>query len=761
MRSWQRTAPAIVAEALGAVTEPLAGALGALPHAPAAEVACALARALAPPEAADADAPWLWPEQRPTARRVVAAVRRFAGALLADPVGTGKSYVALAAARALNGGRATAVLAPATLVPQWERLARRLGVPVAVGSHERASRGRLPAAPPGLVIVDESHWLRHPRTRRYRHTARWMLGRRALLLTATPAVNHLRDVARQLLLSVRDDALAALGVPSIAAALTGASAPVALGRLVLAAAPDDGRRPHRERRTECAPPPHDAAALLGMLDRLELSTDPSVAALLRATLVRALASSPAAFHGALRRYRRLLAHAADAAGAGRSISRRELGRVVGAAGDQLLLWGLSDACDAEADLALGDLPRLAELESRAAGACGDERTDAKSARLAAILGDRRPTLVFTAARDTVRWLRSRLGDSWVAWCTGARAGIGRTPLPRAVVLDWFRAGDAERDALPGAPRTLVATDVAAEGLDLRRVERVVHYDLPWTAMRLEQREGRALRAGTTHQHVEVIELRPAPRLDRRLRQAASIAAKAKLPAALDLGARGAQWRWRAELADAWSGGEARTGIAVAVGETAGALAGFAIRHAAGEDAAVVWLDQRGATESADVIERRLREAAATLPEGDAPDTARWLEQLAPLLRERLRAVAGGRWSYAPSAEARALVARMEPLAREAARSRDASRLAELQRVLAFAARGHTAGERALITALTDDAEASRTARLRAALAPVAPPSTAGAPPAARLIGLIVFRPATRFTAAAPSPERRGIRSDRA
>ncbi|MBI3746094.1 MAG: hypothetical protein HY264_06140 [Chloroflexi bacterium] len=43
--------------------------------------------------------------------------------------------------------------------------------------------------------------------------------------------------------------------------------------------------------------------------------------------------------------------------------------------------------------------------------------------------------------------------------------------------------------------TLLASDVAAEGLNLQRAGRIVHYDLPWTAVRLEQRDGRALRQG--------------------------------------------------------------------------------------------------------------------------------------------------------------------------------------------------------------------------------------------------------------------------
>jgi hypothetical protein len=760
-RSWHRTAPTIVAEALRPVAEPIAGALGTLPCAPADAVARALVRALAPPEAEDADAPWLWPEQRPSARRVVAAIRRFGGALLADPVGSGKSYVALAVARALNRGRPTAVLAPATLVIQWERLGARLGVPVVVGSHERASRGRLPRAPRGLVIVDESHWLRHPRTRRYRHVARWLLGRQALLMSATPAVNGLRDAAAQLLLAVRDDALAPAGVGSLGAALAGDTAPIAIGRLVLAAPPSDRRRPGRVRRAERAPPPDDVAASLRAIDALALSADAGVAELIRGSFVRALASSPAAFRGALRRYARLLEYAGDAGDAGRTVSRAELRRLVGAGGDQLLLWELCAAADGTtgsgtADLIVADLPRIRELERRIAVRPDERRGDAKSALLAGLLADRRPTAVFVAARDTVGWLRDRLGDPWVAWCTGARAGIGRTPLARGAVLDWFLAADPERDALPGAPRTLVATDVAAEGLDFRRVERVVHYDLPWTAMRLEQREGRALRAGAPHAEVEVVEIRPARVIERRLRQAAAIATKARLPAALDLDARGAQWRWRAELADEWRAGAASEGIAC-VGGAAGALAGFAIRHPAGEDAAVVWLDARGATESAEMIQRRLREAAiGPALQASEAEIGGWLDRLAPIVRERLRAVTGGRWGYSPGPEARALVARLEPIAREAARRRDAARLATIERALGFAARGHTAGEAAIVAALAAGSGTIEGVARRAA--PDADRSVA--PPTARLLGMIVFRP-TCEVRAARSPACRGTRSAQA
>ena len=53
-------------------------------------------------------------------RRALAALERYGGALLADPVGSGKTYVALAVGRPRCAGRRpTACLVPAALADQW------------------------------------------------------------------------------------------------------------------------------------------------------------------------------------------------------------------------------------------------------------------------------------------------------------------------------------------------------------------------------------------------------------------------------------------------------------------------------------------------------------------------------------------------------------------------------------------------------------------------------------------------------------------
>src|SRR6266536_3505029 len=106
----------------------------------AAAVAAALARSLAPAQADDPAPGWLWPEQIGSFRRALWAVRCYRGALLADPVGTGKTYVALAVAAALNRSRPAVCLVPAALIEQWGEVARRLRLSITLWSHERVSR---------------------------------------------------------------------------------------------------------------------------------------------------------------------------------------------------------------------------------------------------------------------------------------------------------------------------------------------------------------------------------------------------------------------------------------------------------------------------------------------------------------------------------------------------------------------------------------------------------------------------------------------
>jgi superfamily II DNA or RNA helicase len=673
-------------------------------------VARALARSLLPAEGGGAPPPWLLPGQARSFRRALATLARFGGALLADPVGSGKTYVALAVAAASRGP--VACLVPATLAHQWSDVARRLGVAVEIGTHQQASRGRLPHLPAGLVVIDESHHFRNPRTRRYGHVARWLLGRRVLLLSATPIVNRLDDLAHQLLLGVHDDALLPDGVVSLRGALAGGAGIPALGGLVVEDTAEAGPRPTRTPATSAASPREEESArrLLASLAQLRLSRHAPTAALIRGALLRSAASSPPALAGALRRYQGLLLHGADARRAGRCLSRAELREFAGELEDQLVLWELVADGAGELELALEDLDAIDAVLAESAALAG--QMDAKLERLRAMLADGRATLVFTARRETVRHLRERLGST-VAWCTGDRAGLGHAPAARATVMRWFQE-PAHPSAVPfiPLPRCLVATDVAAEGLDLRRAERVVHYDLPWTPMRLEQREGRAVRLGSTHPAIEVVRFAPPPALEAALRLGDRLDRKAALPGQAGLGEKGVGlWRWRSALVDRLGGGTAVAGLGL-VGNASrqGVLAGFAlfVRRAEGAEplaTAVGWLEPDGRwTEDGEVVSERLLEAArsesCTAARADAARAA--LDALVAPIRARLTLAAGRRWAAAePTSSARRLTARLGELVAEAARARDRRTLERLERAMGFVGGGHTAGEAMLVDRMAE------------------------------------------------------------
>jgi superfamily II DNA or RNA helicase len=694
--------PAIVAEALIGVPDVLVTALRPGAPAPGAIVASSLARSLSPPEHPARPPSWLFPEQVPSFRRALAALRCYRGALLADPVGSGKTFVALAVASVMNRG-ATTCLVPATLLGQWQATAERLSVPVTLCSHEQISRGRLPKTTRGLTVIDESHHFRNPHTRRYRHLAPWLVGRSTLLVTATPIVNRLTDLAHQLLLTIRDDALAPDGVPSLRAMLAAGPPSPALGRIVHERVAATDQRPRRVHRQSGPGSPEHARATrtIAGLRRLRLSCSPPIAELIRGVLLRAAASSPEALAGALRRYRKLLLHARDALQAGHPLDRRVLRHFTGELDDQLVWWELLPVPASQTDLQLSDLAELDRLVLQADTA--GRRTDGKLDRLRLLLTDGIPTLVFTASRDTVRYIRRRLADLRLAWCTGEGAGIGNARLPRGTVLSWFR--EATDSNL--APRHLVVTDVAAEGLDLQRAARVIHYDLPWTPVRIEQREGRSVRYGSQHAVVEVVQFGLPPVIERQIRIESSLARKVKLPASCGLGPGGQHvWRWRVELAEHFREYSAQPGVASVPSLHVGLLAGFAL-YVPGKTGpvgtSVLWIEADGSwTEGPDIITPRL-EAAAAQHETIQLDDARlneWLLLLARPLRERLAFTKSRRWIMPePTPAARQVMGRLQLLVREAARRHQARRLGELERTLAFVAGGHTAGEEALLDQL--------------------------------------------------------------
>ncbi len=709
-----------MAEALRELDDPLAAALDAGPDAPGPAVATAIIAALLPSESGTAPR-WLRDAQPVVFRRVHAALARHGGALLADPVGSGKTWVALAVAQAL--GLPTVVLAPAILREQWERTAAGVDVAITVVSHERASRGALPAAPPGLVIIDESHRFRTPACRRYRMVAPWLLPSRVLLLTATPVVNRLDDLLHQLLLALPDDALRHGGCASLRASLGRGHAPAALGEVVLCRGEPAGLPRLRRQRATLPLAPEDHRLLL-RLDALRLSRHPGIAALLRGSLLAALASSPAAFRHAVERYRDLLALANDAADAGRMLSRRTLREAAGADTAQLVLWAVLADDAAPAEVACEDADAVARLLALARAR--ELAPDPRVAWLQALLADGIPTVVFTGSRATLGWLRSRLGALEPAWLAGDGAGIGAARCPREAVLARYGPGGG------GALPPLLATDVAAEGLDLQRAARVVHYDLPWTATRLAQRTGRVRRLASRHATVGVVSLLPPPEVERRQRRLARLLGKQRLPARAGLEERsGWLYRWRADLAPLARAPRAAGAVAVE-----GAVEGWLVAVEPGQaPARLLWIGDDGRDTEAphETIPHLLDARLARHRPLSPAERLAFPGVAAPVLRALLAAQAATRWSGTgrPLSQRR-LWRRLVRLAAWCARRRDRAGLAAVERGLAWLAGGFRAGDEWRAGAWHGLPRAALLAEL-ARLPRRAPPP---APPLPRLAGIV-------------------------
>lgn len=104
-----------------------------------------------------------------------------------------------------------------------------------------------------------------------------------------------------------------------------------------------------------------------------------------------------------------------------------------------------------------------------------------------------------------------VGEALAAEGFPARALSGEmSQRERTATLDAFRAGTI---------RVLVATDVAARGLDVQGVSLVVHFDLPGSGETLTHRSGRTGRAGAKGTSVMLVPPAAKNKAERLLRQA--------------------------------------------------------------------------------------------------------------------------------------------------------------------------------------------------------------------------------------------------
>ena len=464
----------------------------------------------------------LQPHQRLGVRRLHQIIQRHGGALLADEVGLGKTYTALAVARHFQR---VDIAAPATLRAMWHEAASRAAVPMEFVSSESLSRSASGESDADLVIVDEAHWFRNRATKRYRRLAQRYRNAAFLLLSATPLHNRPADltVLFALFLGRRADRLTPYDVASMTVRHGRSDVPgEALPPRVMSSewrrVRSDARLVDALRAVEPPIPVRDGAVAM---------------ALLRLTLLHRLSSSHAALRATLKRLLSRALALLDAVNAGRYPTAGELRAWLVADDAIQLAFPELVVHEPSRDPTISRVSIERHIASvRAAITALDSVPNQDDSRAAFLVELMRRfaearIVAFSQYEATVTALARRLrryAGVAVLSAKGGRIASGR--IARREVLQQFDAANAGRSVSQATRiRLLLTTDLLSEGVNLHNAQVVVHVDIPWTVARLEQRVGRLSRIGSPHESVHVFGFAPPRALEHAQRTIARLRRK--------------------------------------------------------------------------------------------------------------------------------------------------------------------------------------------------------------------------------------------
>lgn len=149
----------------------------------------------------------------------------------------------------------------------------------------------------------------------------------------------------------------------------------------------------------------------------------------------------------------------------------------------------------------------------------------------AMVGAARKAVIFTESRRTQEYLKQFLEANGYAGQLVLFNGSNNGPEETAIYERWLernRGSDKVTGSRAVNMRTaliehfrdhasvLIATEAAAEGLNLQFCSLVINYDLPWNPQRIEQRIGRCHRYGQKHDVVVINFLNERNEADRRV-----------------------------------------------------------------------------------------------------------------------------------------------------------------------------------------------------------------------------------------------------
>ena len=149
------------------------------------------------------------------------------------------------------------------------------------------------------------------------------------------------------------------------------------------------------------------------------------------------------------------------------------------------------------------------------------------------MGANRKALIFTESRRTQDYLKNFLESNGYAGQLVLFNGTNADPESRSVINKWIednaetgrvscsRAIDGRTALIEHFQEhasVMIATEAAAEGVNMQFCSLVINYDLPWNPQRIEQRIGRCHRYGQKHDVVVVNFLNERNEADRRVHE---------------------------------------------------------------------------------------------------------------------------------------------------------------------------------------------------------------------------------------------------
>jgi len=147
------------------------------------------------------------------------------------------------------------------------------------------------------------------------------------------------------------------------------------------------------------------------------------------------------------------------------------------------------------------------------------------------MGAANKALIFTESRRTQRYLHQYLEDNGYTGKVVSFSGTNSGDEVNRIYEQWLQVNDgtgrvtgskqidvrsALIDHFRDHAQIMIATEAAAEGVNLQFCSMVINYDLPWNPQRIEQRIGRCHRYGQTHDVIVINFLNERNEADQRV-----------------------------------------------------------------------------------------------------------------------------------------------------------------------------------------------------------------------------------------------------